>query len=153
MEYILTVTMMADAESGVIDSLQGRGYEICLESEEDDTGVYSLTCEREDLPQIRRILNDRDDVISYKFSSAGPSGEARVSAIRNAAIQFVQASGVDVTNRVDILALAKPFAKQEECTVKTAKLRIAEAVRRMRHPDWKAPERGGSRPGAGRPPQ
>jgi hypothetical protein len=80
------------------------------------------------------------------------SGKRRTQMLRDAAINVVQSSGVDVTERVDILPLAKILAEQQDCTVKTAKLRIAEAVRSLRHPDWQPPERGGSRPGAGRPP-
>lgn len=79
------------------------------------------------------------------------SGNRRAQMLRDAAIDVVQSAGVDITDRVDILPLAKILAEQADCTVKTAKIRIAEAVRRMRHPDWKAPERGGARPGAGRP--
>lgn len=84
--------------------------------------------------------------------SVGINAAGRVAYLRAAAIEIVQSSGVDVTEPVKILPLAQQLVKCAGCTLKTAKIRIAEAVRRMRHPDWQPPERGGARPGAGRPP-
>lgn len=46
-----------------------------------------------------------------------------------------------------VAALVKEFG----CTKKTAQTHVARASRRKRHPDYRLPEWGGSRPGAGRP--
>lgn len=88
---------------------------------------------------------------SFYVYDLSPSHRTRVEILRATAIDIVQSAGVDVTNQVQILPLAQHMAERTGCTIKTAKIRIAEAVRRMRHPDWQPPERGGKREGAGRP--
>lgn len=49
--------------------------------------------------------------------------------------------------------MAKALVVKENCNPMTARSHIAKALRRMRDPNWQPPQRGGKRPGAGRPPE
>lgn len=78
--------------------------------------------------------------------------KARSEELQTLAAEILAASGVDVTERVEIRPLAKLMSDKAGCHYTTAKQHIARAVRRARgklvEPGW-----GGYRVGAGRPKQ
>ena len=112
------------------------------------TQVYAAPALHPSPGEVQHISTERAPYWRYNKQL---SSKERIEEIRSVAIDIVQSSGVDVTVQVQILPLAKQLAKRTGCTLKTAKIRIAEAVRRICHPDWTQPERGGKREGAGRP--
>lgn len=102
---------------------------------------------------------DEGDELPTKAAIIMPlTGKRRSEQIFNAAMGLVEEFGIEKLDdmsqparKAQLASFAHLLAEQMECHIETARIHIAKACRRMRHPDWKAPERGGSRPGAGRP--
>ena len=78
--------------------------------------------------------------------------KARSEELQTIAAAIVAASGVSLTERVELRPLYKLMAKQSGCHYTTAKQHIAKAIRRARH-KFQPVEWGGKRNGAGRPKQ
>lgn len=76
--------------------------------------------------------------------------KARSEELQTAARALLKARGVDVTQEVRILPLAKELKAQTDCDISTAKKHVTMAVLHARgllsESRW-----GGVRPGAGRP--
>lgn len=71
------------------------------------------------------------------------------------AAEILAASGVDVTEQVDIYALSKAMHADPRCTVlyETCRYHIARAIRRARHPLNELATHGGAGRGQGRKPK
>jgi hypothetical protein len=78
--------------------------------------------------------------------------KARSEELQTLAAEIVAASGVSLTERVELRPLAKLMAERSGCHYTTAKQHIAKAMRRARH-KFQPAEWGGKRDGAGRPKQ
>lgn len=71
-------------------------------------------------------------------------------ATQEAARRIVIDQGVDITQQIAILPLAKLLIAETGCSIDTAKQHIARAVRRLRG-EWVEARHGGLRPGGGSP--
>lgn len=81
------------------------------------------------------------------------SGKSKefTAAVQTAARRIVTESGVDITQKVTILPLAKRLMQDANCGIDTAKQHIARVVRRLRGEPVEVAQQGGKRTGAGRP--
>lgn len=82
-----------------------------------------------------------------------PNTRARSQAIQDAARALLVERQINITQRVDIRALAKDFSAAFGCHYDTAKRHLAQAVRLARGEAPRATDWGGQREGAGRPPR
>jgi len=85
-----------------------------------------------------------------------PNTAARTAALQALAAEILAASGIDVTTATPpetLRGLYRQLAEIAPCHPDTAKRHVARAMRRKRHPDYKPPQHGGARDGAGRPPK
>lgn len=79
------------------------------------------------------------------------NSKARSEQLATLAAELVAASGVSLTERIDLRPLYKLMVDRSGCHYTTAKQHIARAMRRARFEAYPPPEWGGKREGAGRP--